>query len=178
MREAKAIAVGYESVIREKEFAADAQLAATEIVRRCERRIGELVRVGQERGEILRQGQTLARLDPTRGGDLRRPHEAMGVSEHDHKAIADLYAAGDAPSETFEQAITEAKAEGNLSRANVVRKVRGEPEPGPERSEWHRKKRRLDPNRILRSCVLRVRDVGVAEAVPLGGGRCSSSPRR
>ena len=42
VRDAKAIAVGYEAVIREKELSIDAQLAATEIVRRCERRIGEL----------------------------------------------------------------------------------------------------------------------------------------
>lgn len=56
MRDTKAIAVGYESVIREKELAFDAQLAATEIVRRCERRIGELVREGQGRGEIARVG--------------------------------------------------------------------------------------------------------------------------
>jgi hypothetical protein len=57
VRQAKAVAVGYEAVIREKELAFDAQLSATEIVRRCERRIGQLVREGQREGTIRTQGQ-------------------------------------------------------------------------------------------------------------------------
>jgi hypothetical protein len=56
VRNAKAVALGYETVIREKEMAFDAQLAATEIVRRCERRVGELVKTGQENGSIRKQG--------------------------------------------------------------------------------------------------------------------------
>lgn len=151
VRETKAIAVGYESVIREKELAFDAQLSATEIVRRCERRIGELVKQGQREGTVLSRGQTLSRLDPTHGGDLRKPHEAMGVAENDHKAMGDSYALADAPPEQFEQAISDAREEGNLSRANVVRKVKGEKPKQAERSEWHRKKRHIDPNRILSS---------------------------
>ncbi|MCU1492826.1 MAG: hypothetical protein JWO62_590 [Acidimicrobiaceae bacterium] len=97
VRDAKAIAVGYESVIREKEMAFDAQLAATEIVRRCERRIGELERVGQERGEVLRRGQTIAKLDPLRAGDLRRPHEVMGLSERDSDGMAHAFAMAATP---------------------------------------------------------------------------------
>jgi hypothetical protein len=87
VRDTKAIAVGYESVIREKELAFDAQLAATEIVRRCERRIGELVREGQGRGEIARVGdiggtalvgQGFRGSVPggSRGKDLLRPPSA------------------------------------------------------------------------------------------------------
>jgi hypothetical protein len=55
--------MGCESVLREKEVAIVARLAATEIVRRCERRVAVLVRQGQAEGRIRRQGQT--RLDKT-----------------------------------------------------------------------------------------------------------------
>ena len=82
------------------------------------------MRVGQERGEILRQGQTIAKSVSTHGGELDQPYKAMGVSQHDHKAMGDTYVISDAPDETFEQAIEDAKAEGNLSRANVLRKVK------------------------------------------------------
>jgi len=147
VRETKAVAVGYESVIREKELAFDAQLSATEIVRRCERRIGELVRQGQRDGTVLSRGQTVG--DRTRGCDLRRPHEAVGVSENDRKAVSDAYAMADSPNEEFEEAISEAREEGNLSRANVVRKVKGEKPKTNDRSEWHHRRRRIDSNRIL-----------------------------
>lgn len=142
VRNTKAVAVGYESVIREKELAFDAQLSATEIVRRCERRIGELVREGQREGTVRVRGQ---REDLPRTGDLHSPTgiAGMGVNE-----LTDSYVVADTPVEQFEQAMADARNEGNLSRANVVRKVKGE-QPKAERSEWHRKTRRIDSNRIL-----------------------------
>lgn len=165
VRDAKAIAVGYEAVIREKELAFDAQLAATEIVRRCERRIGELVREGQERGDIYRQGQggggdhqpgvrgsAPRDHDAARGqeDDRRTVADAFGVQRHSSRAVHETYAMADAPDDTFEDAIAEAREEGNLSRANVVRKVRGEKAPENGRSEWHRGRHHIDPNRIVR----------------------------
>lgn len=151
VRETKAIAVGYESVIREKELAFDAQLSATEIVRRCERRIGELVRHGQRQGTVARPGDIGG--DPNqrglqRGVDLATTSAAAGVKHPSE--LTPLYTMADARDEEFEKAIGEARAEGNLSRANVVRKVKGEA-PKTVRSEWHRKRRRIDSNRILRS---------------------------
>jgi len=103
VREAKAVAVGYEAVIREKELAFDAQLSATELVRRCERRLGELV----ERSP--------------RGTKVRET--AIGPSG---KARDEHYAMAGADEEAFDAAIDEARDEGNLSRANVVRKLRGD----------------------------------------------------
>ncbi len=76
---------------------------------------------------MLTKGQTLARLDPLRLGDLKRPSEAMGVGPNDHVGQDQHYALGDATREDFDAAIKEAKAEGNLSRANVVRYR----DPGP-----------------------------------------------
>jgi hypothetical protein len=93
---------------------------ATEIVRRCERRVGELVRKGQEEGTILTKGQQMSRVDPLRIGEVRRPHEAMGIGVNDHVAQSDAYAFAAAPAEDFDAAIEEARAEGNLSRAKVV----------------------------------------------------------
>lgn len=122
VREQKHIAVVYETALREKELAFDAQLTASELVRRCERRIGELVREGQREGTIAARGQHLS--VPPRGVEhISSPSEFI---EGGNKAMGDTYAMADAPAEQFEQAIAEARQEGNLSRANVVRKVKGE----------------------------------------------------
>jgi hypothetical protein len=147
VRHARAVAVGYESVLREKELAFDAQLAATELVRRCERRLGELVRQGQHDGTVARRGQ---HPDTTHGGELVGVAQAMGVSPNDNKSIADRYAFASASADEFEEALDAARDEGNLSRANVARKVKGKA-PKPERSDWHRKRRRIDSNRVLRT---------------------------
>ena len=94
-----------EAVIREKELGFDAQLAATEIVRRCERRIGELTQRGPGRPkETDRVGSVFS------GGHERTDHYAM---------------AGASPDD-FDAAIAEARAEKNLSRANVVRKLQAD----------------------------------------------------
>jgi len=128
VRDAKAVALGYETVIREKELAFDAQLSATEIVRRCERRIGQLVHEGQERGEIAKRGDIGAsQAGALNAGHLLRPGEVIGSASK--QAVTETYTMADTPDEDFDEAIEEAKAEGNLSRANVVRKVKGETKP-------------------------------------------------
>ena len=156
VRNTKAIAVGYESVLREKEMAFDAQLAATEIIRRCERRVGELVRQGQAEGTIKARGDGVFdrgdRYYPDATVKKESPHFVMGVKASSD-LISDSYAMADADPDTFEQALSEAKAEGNLSRANVVRKVKGEPAPA-SRNEWHHKKRHIDSARIISETVM------------------------
>lgn len=132
VRNTKAIAVGYESVIREKELAMDAEMSATEIVRRCERRIGELVRTGQEDGTIAKRGSN-TRTDLV-GAAYEVPvsvTEAAGVKNRSE--VKPLYDLADAPAEVFDNALTEARGEGDLSRANVVRKVKGEERPITDR---------------------------------------------
>lgn len=125
VREQKAYALTLETAIREKELGFDAQLSATEIVRRCERRIGELVREGQKNGTVLRHGDN---QHLQRSGDApARPVEAAGVRFPSE--VTPLYEMADASPSEFESAIAEAREEGNLSRANVVRKVKGEPTP-------------------------------------------------
>lgn len=114
--------------VAQKELGKDAELAATEIVRRAERRIGQLIREGQEAGAI-RSRATSARKQPGDSG-LISPTEI--VPEHELGGNGGgIYAMTDGVSdEEFEDAIDEAKAEKNLSRANVVRKIKN-PSPDP-----------------------------------------------
>lgn len=110
------------------------QMDAQEMVRRAERGVGAAVRGGQGRGEIARVGDIGGIGAPgvhggvsrsSRGEHLAHPHEVA----QEHKAsLSAIYLMTDGVTdEHFEEAITEAKAEGNLSRANVVRKIKGEP---------------------------------------------------
>ncbi len=99
-------------------------MSAQEIVRRAERGIGVCIRRGQAAGEIRMKGQG------SREGQLpvdsRKLSPTDFVPEHELSSNGTgIYQMTDGvPDEKFEQAITEAKAERNLSRANVVRKVR------------------------------------------------------
>jgi hypothetical protein len=114
---------------QQKDMGHEAELSAAEIVRRAERRIGQLIREGQAAGEIAteREGRVL-------GG--KRRHGQLGMPDTEHKPTAtSILGEGpirtqvaamtdDVSDEDFEEAIEEAKQEGNMSRANVVRKVK------------------------------------------------------
>lgn len=113
----------------QKQLGKDAELAAAEIVRRAERGIGVAIRRGQEAGEIAKQGDVggggragsaAAESRRLRTDLLESPSKFLPAST-ERTAV---YAVTDnVTDEQFEEAITEAKDEGNLSRANVVRKV-------------------------------------------------------
>jgi hypothetical protein len=117
----------------QKQIGKDAELSAAEIVRRAERGIGIAIRRGQEAGEITHAGQSRGpQRDYVRNGKL--VHAAPPVP--DEKRISpqaffnggqeavDTYAVTDGVTdEQFDSALNDAKNEGNLSRANVVRKV-------------------------------------------------------
>jgi hypothetical protein len=120
----------------QRQLGKDAQLAAAEIVRRAERGIGVAIRRGQETGEIAKRGDRGSRGAPGvhggNPGDRRGDHLDSPTSFFQHgRERADAYAMTDGVSDTdFEDALGEARAEGELSRANVVRKIRqrrGEP---------------------------------------------------
>jgi hypothetical protein len=108
----------------------DAQLAAAEIVRRAERGIGVAIRRGQQNGEMAKRGDGRGHgAAGVHGGNLNDrydDHLASPGSFFRHgDERADTYAMTDGVSDAdFEDALGEAKAEGNLSRANVVRKTR------------------------------------------------------
>jgi hypothetical protein len=127
LAEARSQAEAVRVYTMQKQLGRDAQMAATEIVRRAERGIGVAIRRGQAAGEIRGRGghggcgggngadNTISRPGPAdyasvtelRGNGAGIYHLTDGVSE-----------------EAFERALAAAKDEENLSRANLVRKIR------------------------------------------------------
>jgi DNA-binding CsgD family transcriptional regulator len=114
----------------QKQLGKDAQLAAAEIVRRAERGIGVAIRRGQQTGEIAKRGERggcgAAGVYGGNRGARHGEHRGSSASffRHDDER-ADAYAMTDGVTDAdFEDALGEAKAEGNLSRANVMRKIR------------------------------------------------------
>ncbi len=112
-----------------KEIQQDAQ----EMVRRAEYALGKAIRAGQEQGEIRKQGEVVQAYDRW-SGDVQRTDNSTKASPTDFVSMNELsgadsngiYALVDnVPESQFEEALTEARDEGNLSRANVVRKVQG-----------------------------------------------------
>lgn len=119
-----------------KQLGKDAVLSATEIVRRAERGIGVLIRRGQEVGAIdeNRRGRPKnfhQSNNLPRPSDFASKGELHGSSSR-QPGIYDL--TDNVSNGQFEQVIGDARAEGNLSRANVVRKIRREP-PKRRRSQ-------------------------------------------
>lgn len=128
-------------------------LEAQELERHTERALGLAIRAGQERGELGRRGH--------RNGDDPTISSPAATAGFKHGAdLVPVYALADAEPETFEEAVAEAKAEGNLSRANVIRKIKGEV-PKSARPEILRGTRRLDSNRIVQGTVDSVHGIDV-----------------
>jgi len=104
-----------------KEIQVDAEV----MVRRSERALGQSIRTGQQRGEITDKGNRNNYGGPNHrqslGTTLSSPEEFLttGQDRSDTYAVTD-----DVTDEDFETALTEAKDEGNVSRANVVRKIK------------------------------------------------------
>ncbi len=162
-----------------KQLGRDAELAATEIIRRAERGIGLAIRRGQDEGTIARRQDVgpmppYVRADgtPVAGSDrgcpvtdVKKTSPSMYLSGG--KTTAETYAmTDDVTDEDFEQAIEEAKAESNLSRANVVRKVKGAPAPKPtDRHEIHHRARHINPVRIIEETVAALE--GIASGLAL-----------
>jgi hypothetical protein len=117
----------------------EAVLAAAELARRAERGIGVSIRRGQEEGTI--RGQHDGKLMVQRGGTepLRSPREfatahELGGGKHSQAGIYDL--TDGIPDDAFEAALREARAEGNLSRANVARRAAAHAAGAPAVTEW------------------------------------------
>lgn len=132
----------------QKQLGQDAQLAAAEIVRRAEQGLAGAVRQGQGTGDFLGPVHPgPGRGKPGNGGarfpGRRSPADYLGTG----RTRTELYAMTDGVSdEEFERALAEAKAEGNLSRANVIRKIRQRRTPAAAPGQA----RRPDANRVVR----------------------------
>lgn len=121
-----------ETYAKELQLSKDIQLDAAEMVRRAEYALGKAIRQGQAEGTVLRQGEVKTAgfgedRGPTRNfgkaspTDYAAQHELTGV--HGDAGIYAIVDAAPEPEE-FEKALAEAREEGNLSRANVGRKVK------------------------------------------------------
>ena len=106
------------------------QQDAQEMVRRAEYALGKAIRAGQERGEIRKHGEgsrdqllgVTSKLSPLA---FVSQNELSGADSNGIYAMVD-----DVTEAEFDAAIDDARAEGNVSRANVVRKIRGVKEDG------------------------------------------------
>jgi hypothetical protein len=136
-------------------LARDMQLAAAEVCRRAERCIGLLLRAGQQAGQVRRPGMrpptrsgydrvrsngTWEHVAPDGHGARHTPSGAPGatsasplawVSKDDLSARAGIYQLTDGVTDaTFEAALGLARAEGRLTRANLVRRIRQQQKQG------------------------------------------------
>lgn len=146
------------------------QADAVEMVRRSEYALGKAIRAGQERGEIwhTRLGKPRPGNDP--GGDSTwvRPIPspsafASPVDIHPGATGTPVYDLVDGVTDAqFEAALSEARAEGNLSRANVARKTKAVAAPvGMTPRERLAKIRELAPTG--HTCEQIAREVGISE---------------
>jgi hypothetical protein len=117
----------------QRQLGRDAQLAAAEIVRRAERGIGVAVRRGQAAGLIRRRGDHGGRRAAGNGAGntISKPGPADYASVGELRGNgAGIYHMTDGVSDAeFEEAVAAARAEQDLSRANVVRKIRQRRDP-------------------------------------------------
>lgn len=116
-----------------KQLGKDAQLSATEIVRRAERGIGVAIRRGQDAGEIRRQGQSRITHQPGTNGLVASPTDYASEDELSGNGAGIYHLADGVSSEDFEEALAKARSEGNLSRSNLVRRIRRRRE---DEGEW------------------------------------------
>lgn len=146
--------------MEKKRVGEDLQLAATEFVRRAEWRLGELIRAGQQANpptvqrRCIRRDSCLDEADRAAGAMSDLPSPTDILPSH---ARTDAYRMADAVPEDVERALAEAKAEKNLSRKNVVTKL-PKKKPAAKKvatgKEWHRKRRRIDSQRIVRETII------------------------
>lgn len=135
----------------QKQLGKDAELAARELVNRAVRGLALAIRKGQDEGRYFTPGQTEWRPGQADHQVTRVPRDVFSST----KERADAYAMVDGVSdENFETALKEAKEEGDLSRANVVRKVtQRAPTSRSKRPELLRRTRRIDSRRVIAATV-------------------------
>lgn len=110
---------------------------AIEMVRRAEYSLGKSIRNGQEDGTIRRSGDDCRTDLVDRNNYIPKPSPydfaSKGEMHANGAGIADLV---DGVSEDhFEEALAEARQEGNLTRKNVVRKIRSKQSEAGKQSE-------------------------------------------
>jgi hypothetical protein len=131
-----------EVYVAQKEMGHDMELAAKEIVRRAERRIAHLIDLGQRDGTIAPASKTVGRLRHPVGMP-----SAKDVTGLPWTTVHDIRQIGSVSDQEFEDVIAEGRAEGNLSRSSVIRRLGGQPNGVRKKyrtaEDWHYKRRHL-----------------------------------
>lgn len=129
-------AAAIQEIAKQVRLGKDMQLDAAEFVRRAERGLGVAIREGQANGTVTgvgthnhrgnQHGSALASSSSTpKPTDFASNSELSGGNAGNGKPFGGIYAMTDNVSEeAFEEALAEARAEENLSRANVARKAK------------------------------------------------------
>lgn len=138
--EFKAWAATVAEMTRQKGLAKEIQLDAQEMVRRAERGIGLTIRNGQATGDIQPNGGD-RRSDETRYPDEKseRPMASTDFLRPGNEMTQTYDLTDGVTDEQFEEALEDAREEGNVSRANVIRKVEGK--KSPQEATLERRKR-------------------------------------
>ncbi len=129
----KAQVATIQTATRELGMSKEAQELAAEAVRRAEWALGRAMRKGQAEGSIREHGEKATTRN--QHGGVVVQHDNSKASPQDYATRGELYGSRQTPgilaiadaaptAERFDAALTEARAEGNLSRANVARKAR------------------------------------------------------
>ena len=119
----KAEIIAVAQYAKQKKVSEEIQIDATAMVRRAERSLGVAIREGQEQGVIS------SRANPNKAGgaqsSLPSPYDFASKDELTGGNRARIYHMTDnVTDQEFDEALEIAKEERNLSRANIVRKIR------------------------------------------------------
>ena len=146
----------------------DAVLDAQVLQRRAERGLGVAIREGQAVGEIARQGQG-GGTPP--GATSRGDRDVVLTTEFaDKDTLTRMYQlTDDVSEEQFESATSEARAEGNVSRNNVIRKIKNLPTFSEQQADKWQTVRDLANDRLTSPQI--AKRVGMTEEGLRAGAR-------
>lgn len=114
-----------------KQLGKDAELSASEIVRRAERGIGLCIRRGQREGTVRTPSQRSSVLGEN--STAISPRDVIGGGG---QTMSDTYAMTDNVDDAlFESAVRSARATGNLSRRGIIRSIAAERSARDEQAE-------------------------------------------
>lgn len=124
----KAFVATVAEAAKQKKLSEGIQSDAIEMVRRSERALGVAIRKGQHAGEIRSSGERT--VTGNQYGTAALPVQKSSTTDYfaNGTESTHVYAmTDDVTDEQFEEVLAEARSEGNLSRSNVVRKIKNLP---------------------------------------------------
>lgn len=131
----KAEIIAVAQYAKQKKVSEEIQIDAMSMVRRAERSLGVAIREGQEAGVVHTPSSAASEREAKKHGIETQPRASSSDYLETSTEMRDTYAMTDnVTDEEFDAALETAKAEGKLTRANVVRKIKeakGEEAPDP-----------------------------------------------